>query len=265
MRLNIHAGHGKQDSKSCGAEGLIKESIEDRKVKDEVIRLLRTKGHTVYDTTVDYPASKGDCVNKIVSKCNEHSVDLDVSIHFNSGANDEKGNGRTTGVEVLVYNTTTNAYKYAERICGSVSKLGFSNRGVKLRTNLAVLKTKNPNMLVECCFVDDKDDVNKYNYKSMSKAIVEGILNETIAETTINNNSQKTSFKNGDYSGRKARVTTDVLNVRYDRGTGYNVIGKLKKGQIVNLSYCLNNWISIDGFKGNKSLGYVHTDYLELI
>lgn len=182
MRLNIHAGHGKQDSKSCGAEGLIKESIEDRKVKDEVIKILRSKGHAVYDTTVDYPSSKGDCVNKIVSKCNENSVDLDVSIHFNSGANDEKGNGKTTGVEVLVYNTTTSAYKYAERVCASVAKLGFSNRGVKLRTNLAVLKTKNPNMLVECCFVDDKDDINKYNYKTMAKSIVEGILNESIIE-----------------------------------------------------------------------------------
>lgn len=180
MRINVHAGHGKQDSKSCGAEGLIKESIEDRKVKDEVIRLLRENGHTVYDTSVDYPSSAGDCVNKIVAKCNQHSVDLDVSIHFNSGANDEKGNGKTTGVEVLVYNTTTKAYKYAERVCSSVAKLGFSNRGVKLRTNLAVLKTKNPNMLVECCFVDDKDDVNKYNYKTMAKAIVEGILDKSL-------------------------------------------------------------------------------------
>lgn len=79
------------------------------------------------------------------------------------------------------------------------------------------------------------------------------------------NTSKPYTFGNGDYSGRKAIVTTDVLNVRYDRGTGYSVIGKLKKDQIVNLSYCLNRWISIDGFKGNKGLGYVHTDYLELL
>ena len=53
MRFNIHSGHGKQDSKSCGANGLIKESIENRKVKDEVITLLKQEGHTVYDCTVD--------------------------------------------------------------------------------------------------------------------------------------------------------------------------------------------------------------------
>ena len=72
-------------------------------------------------------------------------------------------------------------------------------------------------------------------------------------------------FKNGDYSRKKARVAADVLNVRYDRGTQYNVIGQVKHGDIINLQYCLNGWISIEGFKGNKGLGYVSTKYLELI
>lgn len=39
---SVGAGHGKQDSKSAGASSaLMKESIEDRKVKDEVIKLLK--------------------------------------------------------------------------------------------------------------------------------------------------------------------------------------------------------------------------------
>lgn len=72
-------------------------------------------------------------------------------------------------------------------------------------------------------------------------------------------------FKNGDYTGRKAKVTTAVLNVRYDRGTQYNIIGKLKEGDIVKLNYCLNGWVSVEGYKGNKGLGYVSTEYIELI
>ena len=40
---------------------------------------------------------------------------------------------------------------------------------------------------------------------------------------------------------------------------------KANKGDIVKLNYCLNGWISIEGYKGNKGLGYVSTDYLELI
>ena len=37
MRINIHAGHGASNSKSCGTIGLINESDEARKVKNEVI------------------------------------------------------------------------------------------------------------------------------------------------------------------------------------------------------------------------------------
>jgi N-acetylmuramoyl-L-alanine amidase CwlA len=79
------------------------------------------------------------------------------------------------------------------------------------------------------------------------------------------NKPSKVSFKNGDYSGHKARVTTDVLNVRCNRGTNFEVIGQVKKGQIVSVNYCVDKWISVEGFSGNKGLGYVHTDYLELI
>lgn len=77
--------------------------------------------------------------------------------------------------------------------------------------------------------------------------------------------SSTVTFKNGDYTGKKAKVTANVLNIRFDRGTQYNIIGKLNKGDIVKLNYCLNGWISIEGYKGNKGLGYVNTDYLELI
>lgn len=188
MKFNVHAGHGAQDSKSPGAVGLIKESIENRKVKDEVISLLRKEGHTVYDCTVDYPSSQQDALNKIIKKCNSNNVDLDISIHFNSGANDERGNGNTTGVEVLVYKLGGEAEKVSKRIANQISKLNLKNRGVKVRNNLAFLKnTKATSLLIECCFVDDKDDVNAYNYKTMAKAIVEGILNKTINTDNSNN------------------------------------------------------------------------------
>lgn len=79
------------------------------------------------------------------------------------------------------------------------------------------------------------------------------------------NSTPSNTFKNGDYSGRKAKVNTAVLNVRYNRGTNYKVVGQLKKGDIVELEYCLNKWISIRGYKGAQGLGYIHTDYLELL
>ena len=176
MKINVHAGHNPDGKIACGAIGLIKESTEARAVKKLVIKKLRAQGHTVYDCTVDNGTSQADVLSKIVKKCNAHDVDLDVSIHFNSGASDKRGDGRTTGTEVYVYSKSGKATKYAERTVKAISKLGFKNRGVKENKTLYVLrKTKAPAMLVECCFVDDKDDVKLYKAEKMASAIVKGI------------------------------------------------------------------------------------------
>lgn len=74
-----------------------------------------------------------------------------------------------------------------------------------------------------------------------------------------------TTWKNGSYEGKKAKVTADVLNVRKGRGTNFAILGKLKKGEVVNLSYCLDKWVSIPYAGGTNGMGYIHTDYLEII
>lgn len=181
MKINVHAGHNPDGKIACGAVGLIKESTEARKVKKEVIRLLRKKGHKVYDCTCTNGTSQTDVLKQIVKKCNQHKVDLDISIHFNSGAADKKGNGKTTGTEVYVYSTKSAAYPVAERIDKAIAALGFRDRGVKVRTNLYVLhRTNSPAMLIECCFVDDKDDVKLYDAKKMAAAIVTGIFGQAV-------------------------------------------------------------------------------------
>lgn len=183
MRINVHAGHNPAGKVACGAVGLLNESTENRRVKDEVISQLRELGHTVYDCTVDNGTGQSDVLKKIVAKCNAHTVDLDVSIHFNSGAKDERGNGKTTGVEVLLYSNSSRAYGWAEKVCQAIAALGFKNRGLKYRPGLAFLKnTKSPAMLIECCFVDDRDDVQLYDYRSMASAIVFGITGQRVQD-----------------------------------------------------------------------------------
>ena len=184
MRINVHAGHNPAGKVACGAVGLINESTENRRVKDEVIAQLQALGHTVYDCTENNGTGQSDVLKKIVTKCNQHAVDLDVSIHFNSGAGDSSGNSRTTGVEAYVYSVSSAAKPYAEKICQAIVDLGFRNRGVKYSTGLYVLKhTVSPAVLVECCFVDDKDDVELYNYRDMAAAIVKGITGQVVQET----------------------------------------------------------------------------------
>lgn len=192
MKINIHAGHNPDGKIACGAISLIKESTEARKVKDEVIKLLREQGHTCYDCTCENGTSQSDVLNKIIEKCNSHAVDVDVSIHFNAGAADKIGNGKTTGTEVLLYSSTSKSKELAEKVVKSIAELGFKNRGIKYRTDLAVLRrTKSPAMLIECCFVDDKDDVNLYDYKKMAQAIVRGITGKVSTEKNTEQQNNK--------------------------------------------------------------------------
>ena len=78
---------------------------------------------------------------------------------------------------MYVYSEKSAAKPAAERVVEEIAALGFKNRGVKIRTDLYVLRrTNSPAMLVECCFVDDKDDVKLYDAKKMAAAIVDGIF-----------------------------------------------------------------------------------------
>lgn len=176
MVINIHAGHNPDGKPACGAVGFIRESTEARRVKDEVISQLRQLGHAVYDCTCEDGTSQSDVLKKIVAACNARKADLDISIHFNSGSGDCSGDGKTTGTEAYVYNKEGKAAAYAENICRSISGSGFRNRGVKEGKNLYFLKnTVAPAVLVECCFVDDRDDAQRYDYLGMAGAIVYGI------------------------------------------------------------------------------------------
>lgn len=180
MRINVHAGHAAVGGGAIGAVGLISESVEDRIVKDKVIAMLREKGHQVVDCTVDKGTQSG-VLNAIIRKCNQNKADLDISIHFNSGANRPAKDGKTTGTEVYIYNAASSSKDEAQAIVNAIANLGFKNRGVKTSTSLGYLKrTTNPAVLIECCFVDDGDDVALYDADQMAAAIVSGIIGQNV-------------------------------------------------------------------------------------
>lgn len=186
MRINIHAGHNPDGMAASGAVGLIRESTEARAVKDKLIEKLTAMGHTARDCTCNNGASQQDVLEKIVVACNAQKADLDISIHFNSDEEVEiqDQDGVTTGTEVLVYSQSSASLPYAQRVADSIAALGFRNRGVKERPGLYVLRhTAAPAMLIECCFVDDPEDVALYSADRMASAIVAGITGQA-TETT---------------------------------------------------------------------------------
>lgn len=230
MRINVHAGHNPDGKVGCGAIGLIKESTENRNVKNEVVRQLQALGHTVYDCTVDDGTSAGNILTKIVNKCNAHTVDLDVSIHFNAGAKNTAGNGKTTGTECYIYSDNSKAKSYAQAVCKAISELGYKNRGIKVRTDLYFLRnSKAPAMLIECCFVDDKDDIKLYNVQSMASAIVKGITGQSVAAQPVSKPVQAQTPQTAQASGAfMVKVIVDELNYRAGAGTEHKVNGTIR-------------------------------------
>lgn len=190
MILNIHAGHAPFGiGGAYGAVGILNESNEARKVKNRLIILFRNAGHTVYDCTCDKAMNRNDVLNYIVTECNKNKVDLDISIHLNSGRNDYAGDGLTGGVEVYGFNTEKK--DICESICLNISKsLNIRNRGFKINKNLYVLeKTKSPAILIECCFVDDKDDTKVWNADKCAESIYKAVTGAEIIPATSQNTS----------------------------------------------------------------------------
>lgn len=188
--ISIHAGHNPAGKTACGAVGLLDESKENRLIVAEVINIMRSCGWIVYNDTVDNGSSQNDVLNKIVAKTNAHSVAFSISFHLNSGRNDYPGDGRIGGFEVWVNAMNKGKPELAERIRANMRSYGFTDRGTKISKKLKVLnKTNAPALLLEICFVDDRDDHNLYQkvgYKAIAKAVAYAIMNKPMQEVEMN-------------------------------------------------------------------------------
>ena len=249
---NIHAGHCPQGQGASGAVGFLQESIENRKVKNRVISALKNAGHTVYDCTDDTNCTANQNLQRIVSKCNAHNVDLDVSIHLNAGGG--------TGVEVWCYDGKT--ADIASAICEKVSTaLWIPNRGVKHSKGLYVLKnTKSPALLVECCFVDSQNDADKWDTDKCGDAIASAIIGKSIQGADFKPqpapNAPKPSKPSGNPIIRDGQVHARNFAVPGLKSDGIpgpetNKAKVKVLQQAVNLDYRAG--LSVDGIWGSRS------------
>lgn len=184
MKIGIDMGHT-LSGEGTGSQGCgYKEQDLTRELGKIVIEMLKKEGHTIYDCTVDKSSNNAQQLIDRVNKANKQPLDLFVSIHFNACVNDEKGDGYTTGTEVLLHSMSSKAKPYAERIVKKISNVGLKNRGVKTHNAYVLKHTKAPALLIETCFIDDRDDMNVYlkSPRRVARAIVEGILDKTITD-----------------------------------------------------------------------------------
>jgi N-acetylmuramoyl-L-alanine amidase len=168
MKIAVNAGHTASGA-GYGAVGYFKESEETRKIVHELIPLLKKKGHTVIDATVDKSTSQLDYLQKSVKIANKAKADLFLTIHLNAGGGQ--------GCEAFTWRGQK--VKQAVNICEELHKEGFKNRGVKDGSAFYVIKkTTMTAILLEVMFLDNRKDCALYQsigVKRIAQAIADGI------------------------------------------------------------------------------------------
>lgn len=122
---------------------------------------------------------ENDPVSQEIAECNAFDPDLAVDIHNNAGGGD--------GAEVFHSVAGGKSTTLAANIISEIKKFGQNSRGIKTKRNSNggdyygfIRETKAPAVIVECAFVDNKNDIQiidtKAEQKAMGVAIAKGIL-----------------------------------------------------------------------------------------
>lgn len=166
----IDAGHGGYDN---GA------SYNGRLEKDDVLRLALAVGGILesYGVNVVYTRT-GDVYDSPVQKArigNNSNADFFVSLHRNSSPYPNT----YSGVQTLLYDNSGIKVELADNINDELAKAGYTNLGISIRPNLAVLRaTDMPAALVEVGFINTDQDNRIFdeNFNSVANGIAQGIL-----------------------------------------------------------------------------------------
>lgn len=209
MKISIHAGHGKEGTRAHGATGYCDESKYCRKIVESIKN--RLDGRVVYNDCT-YNGSKysqTEILVSLVRKINSYNPDFAISVHLNAS-----NEGSANGVECLVHPSTSEEnYNRAVKIVNNLSStFGFSNRGVKKRSDLYILrKTKCPTIIIEVGFCTNYHD---------SKIIMENYeaIGHRIADLLSGTNSKRYTVKVHNIDENTATKLTDIA---YNAGAVY--------------------------------------------
>lgn len=224
----ISSGHGKIVG---GAVGFINERAEAVKVVDRVYAILTNsyngRGYRYHESTAQ---NQSQNLANIVGYHNSKDRELDVSVHFNSAS------ASATGTECLYYDAKSLSAKMSAAMAKA---LDVSDRGPKERTELYFLRnTTKPAILLEVCFVSNKDDAAKYkaNFERLCQAIAKVIadyLGYKKEATTPSPDSAKASYYTSNDLKGLYRIKKDCYlykSVKFDKK---NREQEIKKGEAV--------------------------------
>ena len=175
IKLFIDAGHNYSGYDTGAVGNGLKEQDVSFHIASQLTLLCRKAGYTVFESrptiTVNVGANASDSINQRAKLANAANADYFISIHCNAGGG--------KGTETLIYAVGGQGEKLAKSIQSSVcAALSMTNRGIKVRAELGVLRLTNmPAVLVETGFIDNVQDAEKLatRYNEFAVAIFEGI------------------------------------------------------------------------------------------
>jgi N-acetylmuramoyl-L-alanine amidase len=169
-RIVIDAGHGGYDNGAM---------YNGRLEKDDNLNLALAVGEILAYSGIDVIFTRVD--DSYISPleraymANEEDADLFVSIHRNSSPTPNT----YSGVQTLLYDEGGIKQTIADNINQELEAVGFTNLGIDIRTELAVLRRTNmPALLVEVGFInsDADNDLFDSDFNEIAYAIATGIL-----------------------------------------------------------------------------------------
>ena len=159
LRIVMSSGHGLHIR---GAEGIIDEVDEARRVVEEVAKYLRRLGVDVVTYHDDVSNDQQENLNRIVDFHNAQGPhDIDASVHFNAYLPEGQTTDEPKGCEVFYTTADALAIDLSATMAYTA---GFIDRGGKHTDDLFFLNnTAAPAVLIEVCFVDSQADVDLYH------------------------------------------------------------------------------------------------------
>jgi hypothetical protein len=258
MKILIMAGHSQNGYPGSGASKYINESNETRRLGPKVVQYLKAVGIDADYIQHDKPRTSSYLKEQVTKANNMGTYDCVVQLHFNAGSSDPNSN--TTGTET--YYASSKGKAFSDRVNAKLSTL-FKDRGSKKDTRgLYWLKyTKCPSILIEVCFVDDKDDSRIYlnNIDKVAKLIAEGLSNKSVAAGTVENTGSEHGASQPVQPTDPFKVKViydgaDGLNIRENASYNSKVVGQVHCGEVFTIVEVKNNmgrlksnvgWISL--------------------
>lgn len=175
MKILLIAGHGQGDPGACS------NGYQEATLTRELVSALSSVLNQYADVTV-FDVNKNMYKYLKSNTFDFTPYDYVFEVHFNACVNDTSGDGKTTGVEILVH-TSEKGTTVEQLIVNKIVELGFTNRGVKTHSglqNMNICKGKQgvSYALIETCFIDDIDDMKLYalNKTNIVNAIANGMI-----------------------------------------------------------------------------------------